>query len=361
MFDAGSSSTNGRTYLALPSTRNPRWLLPLSSRRCLWRGLDLYTPYRTLGHVKKQLLRLAATAACAGLPVKKIRIPFDELEKLVRDILGVKEVVLAFSFGTPGKYRKATVQVMHLDGVVAGYLKLPLTEAALERVRRECATLETLARCPKLRNRIPRLLHAGWSGQTYVLFQTGLPGKPGSTRFGVHHQTFLEGLSQARRTVKMGDAVVGLVASEVRDTLPRMGTEWQQLGVEMLEWADQWLTGRFVECGITHGDFAPWNTREDGHLFCFDWESARTDVPCCWDEFHFQTQVSALLKTSTTLDLDSPTRPALYGLYLLSSACKLHEEGGEVQRGIDFRRQRVQQLLLEMPWTPVRRHSRVAA
>jgi RIO-like serine/threonine protein kinase len=85
-----------------------------------------------------------------------------------------------------------------------------------------------------------------------------------------------------------------------------------------------------VPCGITHGDFAPWNTSIlDDQLFVFDWESAERQSPHLWDEFHFQVQAASLLHVHNR-HRHAPQRDrgdrALYLLYLLHSVCKHVEE-----------------------------------
>jgi peptidoglycan-N-acetylglucosamine deacetylase len=118
------------------------------------------------------------------------------------------------------------------------------------------------------------------------------------------------------------------VAKDWRSAVRFLDSNWAALGQEALHRAAESLDGRTIECGINHGDFAPWNTRAaDGRLLVFDWESTHWDAPLLWDMFHFglQTATSAL----ETKDFASPFTAAgrgTYLLYLLSSVIQFLEE-----------------------------------
>ena len=94
---------------------------------------------------------------------------------MVRQVTGEHNPIFALSLGAPGKYRKLTVQVMRPGSEILGYIKLPLTEAASGRIRREAAALQRLGAYPALRPHVPRVLHSGDWESGYILFQSGGP------------------------------------------------------------------------------------------------------------------------------------------------------------------------------------------
>jgi RIO-like serine/threonine protein kinase len=103
------------------------------------------------------------------------------------------------------------------------------------------------------------------------------------------------------------------------------------------------LNGLTIRCGVSHGDFAPWNTRlSDGRLFVFDWESAEFQSPNQWDIFHFRAQVSSLLNSNRRREswLDRPPgEKGLHLLYLLSSVVRgLDEKSDDNQVALFYRR-----------------------
>jgi hypothetical protein len=252
------------------------------------------------------------------------------LEALVQEVTGEGETVFALSLGTPNRFRKLTIQVMRPDGEILGYIKLPLTEAATERVRHEAEVLRRLWDVAALRGHIPKVLHAADWENGYILFQSRGPSHPGPIQFNNLHEDFLQKLRGLPQVQKAGEALVKEVAARWQRTEPSLDSAWRALGRAALTKAEQELDGASIPCGTMHGDFAPWNTRvENGRLYAFDWESAAWDAPILWDLFHFHVQVASLLKKNSkrvlALSRFSGER-ASFLLYLLASVCQQVEE-----------------------------------
>ena len=339
---ASKSTTNGfarygfsktQRYVVLPSHKAPRWLLPIGQGAgSTSKGFQLYTPYSWIAQAMKGLVvgtmagwqSWASPQAMVG---SKVALP---LENLVSEITGEPRPVFALSIGTPGLFRKLTVQVMRLDGEILGYIKLPLTEAASESLRHEAKTLEYLSSFSELSPYIPKLLHAGGWGDGYIVFQTGSPTQGGPTEFGPLHQEFLEILWGVRRVSKPGYLLLEEVATRWRKMEPQMDSLWQSLGAGALAKASRELSGVNISCGIMHGDFAPWNTRlKEGRLFVYDWEWASLEAPNSWDIYHFRVQVTSLLDKKGGGHLllgQTPGDRASFLLYILNTACQFFEE-----------------------------------
>jgi hypothetical protein len=321
-------------YVVLPSHNAPRWLFPVGNNAggSSKSGFQLYTPYSRIAQAMKGLVvgTIAGWQSWAGPQAvvgSKMALP---LEKLVSEITGEEMPVFALSIGTPGLFRKLTVQVMRLDGEILGYIKLPLTEAASERLRHEAKTLEYLSSFSELSPYIPKLLHAGGWGDGYIVFQTGSPTQGGPTEFGPLHQKFLEVLWSVRRVSKPGHILLDEVATRWRKVEPHMDSLWQTLGEGAIAKASRELSGVNIPCGIMHGDFAPWNTRlNEGTLFVYDWEWASLEAPNSWDIHHFRVQVTSLLDKKGGSDLllgQTPGERASFLLYILNTACQFFEE-----------------------------------
>jgi hypothetical protein len=331
-------------FSVLPSHNGPRWLLPLGSRRVTSESLRAYAPYAFPARIKKLLLLGVLKTGWTGWARDKVLISSQErlpLEVLVSEVTGEARPVFALSLGTPGRFRKLTVQVMHPDGGILGYIKLPLTEAAAERVRHEAAVLQRLWNFAALRQFIPRTLYAADWGNAYILFETSGPSRPGPASFGLLHKEFLQTLWSAQRSVKPGPAVVEAVAARWRAWSPLLDVEWRMVGERALEKARRELDGTTILCGFSHGDFAPWNTRIEGdRLFVFDWESAAWETPIEWDAFHFCAQVAGLLKRNSGWNFSRHGHTAQGGaflLYLLSSLCQLLEVDSQMRDAIGYR------------------------
>jgi len=265
------------------------------------------------------------------------------LAALVTDITEETGPVFALSLGTPGLYRKLTVQVMRSDGQILGYIKLPLTQAATARIRAEAAMLGTLQQFEVLRPHIPKILYEGRWEDGYLLFESSGPLESAPAEFGPIYKSFLDKLWDSQPSEKPGLAVVEEVAQRWDTTKDRQDSILRSLGIGGLARARRELAGKKIRCGIMHGDFAPWNARVNkGQLYVFDWESATPHSPVLWDTFHFHTQVSALLNKPhhkrLTLDRRLGER-AMFVLYLLRSISECLEDGSATdQRGLVFRR-----------------------
>jgi hypothetical protein len=266
------------------------------------------------------------------------------LEDLVREVTGERQPVFSLSLATEARFRKLTVQVMRPEGEILGYIKLPLTEAAVERVRHEAETLKRLWSFGLLRPHIPKVLHSGEWGQGYILFQSGGPPQPAPVHFDSHYEKFLRLLWGVQRAEKPGPLLCQEVAARWHKAEPNLSSGWRALGEAALATSRRELEGVTIPCGLSHGDFAPWNARVGDHgLYVFDWESASWDTPALWDVFHFKTQVAALLNKTNDLEVSRDRRSgekASSVLYPLSSACQLlGEESSSRALGLELRRQ----------------------
>lgn len=260
------------------------------------------------------------------------------LETLTTAITEEGDPVFALSFGRRLAVRKLTVQVMRPNGEILGYMKLPLAGAATERVRHEAMVLERLWNFPTLRPHIPQLLHAGIWNHSYLLFQSALPGELGPTSLTEMHENFLQALGIVSRIERSGQSLVEEIGTKWEKAALILGPKWKALGQEVLQRSARDLHGRTLRCGISHGDFAPWNTRVyQERLLLFDWESTQWEAPASWDIFHFglQTAISLNKGIGSSFRTEHSGR-ASYLLYLLSSVIQFLQE--ENSAAIDYRR-----------------------
>jgi hypothetical protein len=330
-------------FAVLPSRKKARWLLPLTNRTLALDGFELYKPFSTGARMMKTLVLLVRATGWSGWVQDEVLIASRSLlpiERLVSDVTGENQFIFTLSLGTPGAFQKLTVQVMRPDGVILGYLKMPLTEAAGQRLSNEAEFLTKLSRFPQMRSHVPRLLFGGlWNGRN-ILFESPLEGALGPTRLTDLHNEFLARLRDCCPIVLPGQIVVHQTAQRWESVARRMGMNWEGLGREALRIAGKELHGVPVPCGLHHGDFAPWNLREHrGGLLAFDWESATCEKPYLWDQFHFLVQTECLLKVAPETRNDAAIRSqnrSLFLLYLLNSTAHLIEESAE-QLAIDYR------------------------
>jgi hypothetical protein len=327
--------TNVQGFALVPSATATRWIIPIGNRYLTVSGLRFCMPSAAVARFLKKVLVTATAIGWTGWARHKLLVASRQpltIESLVREVTGEHHPVFALSMGTRGRFRKLTIQVMRPDSEILGYVKLPMSEEAIDRVRHEAEVLERLSGFTTLRAQIPRVLHAGKWGDGYILFQSAGPSTTAPSEFGPVYQDFLKKLSSVEMIEKLGRAVVEAVGGRWRKAEVKLDSRWRAMGGAALIRANHQLERATVLCGITHGDFAPWNSRvSNGQLYVFDWEQAEWEAPAGWDTFHFHVQVSNLLNRGRSRRFDLNLRKAeraSFLLYLLNSTCTYLEEEG---------------------------------
>lgn len=327
----GKGYTHIRRFVAIPSCRQMRWLVPVGNTNGPVAGTQLYAPYNWAARSLKRILIRMIKMRWEGWPASRVLVASRELlplEVLVSTVTGESHPVLALSIGRQASVRKLTVQVMRSNGGLLGYIKLPLTDAARERVKNEATVLERLWAFPELRDHIPQVLYAGNWNDSYVLFESGLAGERGPTRFDGIHERFLAKLQNVHSGEMDAGQLISKVARKWQTAARELDATWRSLGREVLQLASLGLHGTTLRCGIMHGDFAPWNTRvQNNELLLFDWESADWQAPLLWDVFHFHLQTASSLGTTAKFRWPVVTEGSISSmLYILSSVCQFLQE-----------------------------------
>jgi len=102
-----------RRFAVLPTRQDPRYLIPLGDSRTTLESLRFATPYVFGGRVRKGLLALLVRTGWSGWAMHSVQVgePVG-LKALVTNVTGERNPAFAMALGTPGKYRKLTIQVM---------------------------------------------------------------------------------------------------------------------------------------------------------------------------------------------------------------------------------------------------------
>lgn len=339
--------TSMHRFAVLPSRKRPRWLLPQIHGKHVVDGFEIYTPFSPSARLMKAIAVKLRTTAWQGWIRDSVliasRTPLP-IESLVGDITGETQLIFSLSLGTPGTFQKLTVQVMKSDGAILGYLKMPLTDGAQQRLQHEGTFLRKLSAFPKLQPHIPRLLFAGsWRGND-IVFQSALEGETGPVCFTQLHEEFLQKLQSCQPSSSPAELVIRDTERRWEKAAPRLGAKWQRLAKEAFRVAARDLRATTVPCGIQHGDLTPWNTRlNQERLSIFDWESGVSNAPNLWDKFHFLAQTECVLNAKHDVTGQSDPREknrGLYLLYLLHSTAQTAEEEAK-QFAIDYREDQV--------------------
>jgi len=263
---------------------------------------------------------------------------------LISTVTGEARPVFALLPGPPGPYRKVVVQAMRPGGETLGYLKIPLSPAAEERVRREERALRRLEEAPGLRTRVPRVLHAGSLRGSHVLFLSPGVGRSGPARWTPMHDEFFRILGGIRPARRDGPSLIAEVAERWRKAVGDDG-EWSAIASRALKQAGEALSGIEVPCGVTHGDFSAEHTiLQDGKLFVLDWEQSREGAPVWWDYFHFHVRLGGAVPFRGL-----PGERACHLLYLLDALAGYLEVSRRDHEEIARLRSRLAEGLSEPP------------
>lgn len=284
-----------RRFAILPGLHNPRWFVPLDSAKVSAAGFCLSQPSKKLARLIHGCVR---TAARAGLPIwyrdsiciaQRTIAPIDQV---LQPLFPGESIRLALSSGSPPptRNRKISIAVVNAHGQVLAYAKLPGPMAASrDSVRREAAALAALGQ-RKVPVIAPRLLWTGDMGNTCMTVASPLNGRPVGPEMTPAHRRFLDHL----RSGEIKPASKTAMAESLRDRAHLLVSRPNIQAIFNSVMND--LAATDLPSTIVHGDFAPWNLREqNGELAAYDWEYAQTDGLPLIDEIHHLLAVGYLL------------------------------------------------------------------
>jgi hypothetical protein len=275
-----------RRFAVLPSLENARWFVPLESPALSAAAFSLYSPAKFSARMK---VRAAKLAAHTRLPLwyrDQILVAQTEAPPLQRQaelIFPNQDIYIALSAGAPepARNRKTSAAILTGSGQILGFAKIAGSTLSERLVRQEAQLLTELQ---KLNTPIaPRGAFSGEIDGSFVLMQDVLPGRVTSAHFTDLHRELLETMQHGRRQRASDCQMMTRLQRDVRQR-PEL--------VERLHSILPILSETSVPSTVVHGDFAPWNLREDrGALCAFDWEYGELDGLPFIDEIHFRLQV----------------------------------------------------------------------
>lgn len=286
--------------MAYPNLAEPRWLLP-ENRRFSHLHLDLYSPQRPLGWIFKRLMQWGAVAPRVWLDNETI----TDLEDYLASTLKIPSVEIAISLGTPGRYRKTTLQVIAPTGEIVAYAKMAKAAPAVRALEAEFANLTTVARIEALHANVAQLLGRGeWDGSKILLIDPG-PRRPGPYRLGPSHLEFLSALHTAfvsEFRFEESPSWARLLAA-IDELSGELSIDWQNRCRNSVAKLRSALSGKIIPHSFAHGDFTPWNMRTGAAgLFVFDWEAGCRCAFPFHDAFHFTAAQSNMANRSNRHD-----------------------------------------------------------
>ena len=279
-----------------------RLVLPLVNRHVLRGALSMYFPSRWTGKLYRTVLSMALPVwAKTGLAPRLGGLAnwCVHLPRLVQAVPGARAEWVGGLQGFAGSRAKLTLRLMDARGNALAYGRVAEAPAAVAVVQREAQVLKRLA-LTAAADHVPRLIDQGVldePGGYYLLESAGSEQATAAT-LDQRHFNFLASLVEPGPPRPWG-TLLGQLAEELEPVLgayPTARDVWDSL---------HQLDGPVLPRCIEHGDFAPWNIREqaDGRLFVIDWEHSLLDGLPWFDALHFRFQQDSLVLRKPVVDL----------------------------------------------------------
>jgi thymidylate kinase len=288
-------------YVALPSKKNCRWLIP-TSPKVFKKSWDLYHPYSLKGRLFKGLMKSTSSWKIFKFTeIIKDSALKSKISKDLKEILGrvlkKEDITIAVSVGTPSPFQKTTALVMSSQGEPLAYLKIAKTPPAIQRVINEANILKKIEKINFENVKTPQCLYNGKLNDAYLLILSspsfaGSQGRPQINKSYINIVKVLTQKTNSKMHFGSSSFYKSLekgIESYSLSYRALLNEAWQKLKKEHKE--------KEITMGLSHGDFVPWNMVWKGkEVFLYDWESACYKAPVGIDLVHFLFQTGFLLK-----------------------------------------------------------------
>ena len=289
------TANNNSKYLALPSAKNPRVIIPVNSRNHFKTGFDIHNTASPKNRLIKEIIK--HIYPIPKLLNKNIVYETQEIDRVrifLKNKLKIsKELFFSFYIGTPSNNQKLTIQTMDQSGAVLGYLKITDNEISESFIIKEYESSKYLNKLKYESFVYPKALFFDKINSISILFQEDISENTLSIGYKLS-VPIISALSELAVKTKSQDSV----SDYLRAIVLKFNTIIQKnallfKGAELIHvWKDELLKYNFPLVYI-HGDFVPYNIRiKKSKLAIFDWEFSREHGLPGYDLFHFIFQGS---------------------------------------------------------------------
>lgn len=266
----------------------------ISTRDTVEHALRLYQPSSRRGQIAKQILGILPNGIAMYLLKYRSRERDDSglltYHAAIHDVLVDGQLVTSFAVGAAGRHQKFTGQVSRAGRSIA-YVKIgegAQVKALLER-ERDCLTENANLKLEGIV--LPEVRHFTSIGDRYFLFLSApdLPGNPRSLTPDQNDARFLAAMVEhARREPTVTVALRDCGSESLVARLREANSDVAAYVLHAVESAARALHQEGVVVGLSHGDYAPWNTQTlvDSRLYVYDWEYSSPRSPVLNDLFH---------------------------------------------------------------------------
>jgi hypothetical protein len=282
-------------YLQWQGAGRMRLLLPLANNRVLRGALSMYSPSRWTGKMYRPVLATALPVLARSGFGRLLQGPGSwcvHLPRLVQMVPGASSAWVGCHQATDYPQAKMTLRLMDESGRALAYARVGHDPADDRTVSDEALVLAAVA-ATDVSTQAPRVIDHGrlTDPDGYFLLESAGPEKVAPMALDARHFHFLQGLMRKGPTRQWAALMEQMV-----DDL-QSACESNRLAQQALAHLQQLSLPPMPEC-IEHGDFAPWNIREQtsGELFVLDWDRADLHGVPWHDALHYCFQVETLVR-----------------------------------------------------------------
>jgi thymidylate kinase len=296
----GSSPEKKFGWLSLGDGR--AYLIPWGADRAGLRALDLYNAQNRKARFAKALFAVGLRSGAERRLMPEVHlIAGKELTargrtnvhifEYIGSVLRRKDLSFGISTGTPGPERKPVLMVLSGDGETLAYVKVGSSRMSNALIRREVEMLQFLANRTCRSFCAPVVLHSTcWKGR-HLIIQSA-PKREMRAAVGDRNRYFDIPKELAALHTRWMPLKESSFWEDILLRIPRVANTYYRDTLERaVQKAEERLKGERLPFHLSHGDFAPWNTRYDGEkLYVFDWEQSKETGLPAQDVFHFHFQ-----------------------------------------------------------------------
>lgn len=291
--------SSGRCFYRFSNADGKTWIMPARNMQV---AMNLYQPSGRNGKLVKAwfpwLHKIPIVRRVIHAEMLHCKLS-DELDLLLCRLFHEEEIEFSIFGGTPCVHQKVTIQISKGCRIL-GYCKVTDSREVAVLFQSEADLLERLKR--QGMEGVPQALYCGELMEGVFLFVQNTTKTQQSKvphEWGILHEHFLNELQ--KRTLRK----IEFEKSDYYRTLQNLLTHLDWLPPFMNRAAVEKAINNVVNCykrgkvnfSAYHADFTPWNMFvENGRLFVFDWEYARTTYPPMLDHYHFFTQTAIFEK-----------------------------------------------------------------
>lgn len=266
----------------------------ISARDTVENALRLYQPSSRRGRIAKRILSILPNRISVDLLKYSSREKDDsgllQFQSAIHEVFVDTQLVTSFAVGAAGRHQKFTGQVSRAGRSIA-YVKIGEGAQVKALLKRERDCLAKIVNLKWDGVVVPEVRHFASIGDRYFLFLSA-PDLPGNLRPLLPDRDdarFLTAMvEQAQREPNV---TVGLRDCGYESLVARLHEADPGLAVHVshsVESASRALHLEGMVLGLSHGDYAPWNTQmlRDSRLYVYDWEYSSPRAPILNDLFH---------------------------------------------------------------------------